>query len=751
MRVFASPLRRPERRFLGLTLVFAALLTAGSAVAQNSDQQADEQEGPPRFEDSVSVTATLSPRAVDETPGTVSVIGSAEIAQRLAENLVDLVRYEPGVYIESDVTRVGLNGFNIRGIGGNRVLTQVDGVETSEQFDFGLFHVHQYALDLDTLDSAEIVRSSSSSLYGSDALGGVVSLFTKDPVDYLSGQPFHVAGKALFDGRSRETGGNGVLAGGNGRVQGSLFASVGRGSELGNQGDIETRDQTRTAPNLQDRQSLQALGKLTFRVADGNILRGTVEVTDTEIETQAFSSWGMIALGPTVTNVSDVVATDTMRRQRYSVDQDLANRSGWGQWSWSLYMSNNDTSQLVTERRVTVAFGPPVVGTRRGTLDYEQGTIGGTVRGQRLIGSGDMSAMLSFGGSYKRDTFDMVRDRTDINVATGASIPTRLLFPSKYFPRSEVSETGAYVQAELQLRPVTVVPGLRYDNFSLDADETDHVYIDNQNPAASDFEASVVSSRIGASAAVTDALTVHAQYAGGFRSPPYSAVNTGFTNLLGGYTTLPNTELEAETSDNVEVGLRATLPRGSFGVTGFANRFDDFIELTDAGFNPRTLLLEFQNQNLSEVSITGVEFRAQAFIGDEVVINASFAAIDGQETSGDTDVPLESIAPNQGAIGVLYAPVAAPFGTEVNVRFAGAKAAEDVVEGGFAPDGYGVLDVTGWFDIADDITLRAGVLNLTNTTYHEWWNVRGRQADDPAIDRYTSPGISGIVSLSYGW
>ena len=81
-------------------------------------------------------------------------------------------------------------------------MTQIDGVETSEQFDFGPFNVHQFALDLDTLKSAEIVRSAGSSLYGSDALGGVVSFFTKDPSDYLGADRFHFGAKAMFDGRS---------------------------------------------------------------------------------------------------------------------------------------------------------------------------------------------------------------------------------------------------------------------------------------------------------------------------------------------------------------------------------------------------------------------------------------------------------------------------------------------------------------------------------------------------------------------
>ena len=43
------------------------------------------------------------------------------------------------------------------------------------------------------------------------------------------------------------------------------------------------------------------------------------------------------------------------------------------------------------------------------------------------------------------------------------------------------------------------------------------------------------------------------------------------------------------------------------------------------------------------------------------------------------------------------------------------------------------------------------VLNLTDAKNFEWWNVRGRPADDPVIDRYSSPGISLVASLGYDW
>ena len=277
-----------------------------------------------RLFDSVTVSATLNPSVVRDTPGTVAVIDDETIARRLVENVGDLVKFEPGVYVETVANRVGLNGFNIRGIGGNRVMTQVDGVETAEQFDFGPFNVHQFALDLDTLKSAEIVRSAGSALYGSDALGGVVSFFTKDPADYLGSRAFHSGGKLGFDGRSDETSANGVIAGGRGRVLGSLFASGGRGHEYRNRGSVETEDATRTALNPQDRRSAQALGKVSVTLGDGNVLRGAAEITDQDIETDAFAS-----RTPTVL---DITSDDTMRgsASRSISRSPAAARSGRG-------------------------------------------------------------------------------------------------------------------------------------------------------------------------------------------------------------------------------------------------------------------------------------------------------------------------------------------------------------------------------------------------------------------------------------
>ena len=757
----------------GAVLAAAVLLLSGPAAAgaqNDGDNQQPNPAEPPApveetaepdgepltFLDAVTVTATLRPAPVQETPGTVSVIDDDTIQERLVRDFADLVKYEPGVYVESNVTRLGLNGFNIRGIGGNRVLTQVDGVQTAEQFAFGPFSVHQAGLDVDALKSVEIVRSANSALYGSDALGGVVSLFTKDPADYLRGRGLHLGAKTTWDGRAGELSGQVSLAAGTDRIQGSLFASVNRGHEIRNQGVVATTDDTRTAPNPQSVAGSQFLAKLVVTPSPGNVLRTTGEVYDTRVDTEWFSDRARIALGSLRYDTLDSDAVDTQDRLRVSLNHTLAGR-GVDHLSWRIHSQANDTAQVIERERLTLVDGALAPTLRHGTLEYEQVGYGGSVQIREGLPGPRDGVLLTAGASYTIDNFDILRDRTETFASSGAPVPTDLIFPTKYFPQSAVAEAGAYIQTEFLLGRVTLVPGLRYDHFTLDADQLDPVYIASLNPEAADFADAAVSPKVGAAVRLNDTLTLHAQYAAGFRAPPYSAINTGFTSLRGGYTTLPNPDLRAERSDNLELGLRAAFDRVSLGATVFSNWYDGFIELRTLGENPRTRLLEFRSENLEAATIRGLELRAEAHPSASVTLRGSYARIEGVEVLQDAatpalaeSTPLGSVAPNEGVIGLRYARPSGRWGQELSVRLVESAAGRHD-EDFFEPDAYAVVDLVGFLALADSLTLRFGLLNLTGAKYFEWWNVRGRQANDPAIDRYSSPGLSVIGSLGYDW
>ena len=126
--------------------------------------------------DTVIVTATRTAQTVDETLASVSVITREDIEASQAQDVIDLLRLQAGV----DVARNGGPGTTasvfLRGTGNNQTLVLVDGMRVASATD-GAFAWSK--LSLTDIERIEIVRGPNASLYGSDAVGGVIQIFTR--------------------------------------------------------------------------------------------------------------------------------------------------------------------------------------------------------------------------------------------------------------------------------------------------------------------------------------------------------------------------------------------------------------------------------------------------------------------------------------------------------------------------------------------------------------------------------------------
>ncbi|MEM7048314.1 MAG: TonB-dependent hemoglobin/transferrin/lactoferrin family receptor [Acidobacteriota bacterium] len=743
MRRFIDPTRFWGALGASLLMLLLVLIPVTSVVAEElSEESGDEAEvgeeaaqGQGTFLDTVTVTASLSERTIAETPGQVDVIAADEIENLGHTNVADLVKYTPGVYVDGDVTRLGLSGFNIRGIGDNRVLTQVDGVPTAEQFDFGPFSVTQYSVDLDSLESAEIVRSAGSALYGSDALGGVVALRTRSPRSYLAGQPQYFGFKAGYDGRASEFAETLVFARGTDRWQGSILYSRRDGEELDNQGENGAQNFTRTQPNPIDRQQDNVLAKLG-RTSDSSQLDFTVEWFQSEADTEILSSRRPASPFSAATIDSDAV--DTQDRLRFSVEQSFVLDTSWiDSLLWRGYWQDAETDQNTT----SVRLPSQREADRSGLVAFDQQTYGFDVEARTGWGAGDQN-LLTYGVSLRRDSFDQLRDREEFFRDTGAPVPTTLAFPTKYFPESDVDELGAFLQAEIELFEgrLRLIPGVRFDSYDLDADQNDTVFLAGNpgTPAPVDLTEDSVSPKFGAVLGLGDSLSLFAQYAEGFRAPPMSAVNNGFTNQGGGYRTLPNPDLESETSQNIELGFRGSYSRGSFSIVAYENTYEDFIDTVFLGFNPQVFLVEFQPQNVDDVEISGLELAGELRFGDNWLLRGAYTQTEGDNTT--IDEPLESIAPDSLVAGLRYS--ADRWGVEGTATVTSKKSAEDLPSTStrFQAPAYEVFDLAAWVRLTDRLSLQATAWNLSDETYWIWANARGQNEGSATLDRFTSPG-----------
>lgn len=122
------------------------------------------------------VTASRAPEQVDTSLATVSVIGRDRIQTSQAHNLLELLRHQAGI----DLARSGGPGSAIslflRGTNSNHVLVLVDGVRVSSMNTGALDWSN---LPLAQIDRIEIVRGPRAAYWGSDAIGGVVQIFTR--------------------------------------------------------------------------------------------------------------------------------------------------------------------------------------------------------------------------------------------------------------------------------------------------------------------------------------------------------------------------------------------------------------------------------------------------------------------------------------------------------------------------------------------------------------------------------------------
>jgi vitamin B12 transporter len=126
--------------------------------------------------DAVVVTATRTAETADETLAPVTVITHEDIVRSQAQSIEDLLRGQPGVTLSNNGGAGKTTNLYLRGTNEDHVLVLVDGVKIgSATTGFAAFQ----EIPLELIDRIEIVRGPRSSLYGSEAIGGVIQIFTK--------------------------------------------------------------------------------------------------------------------------------------------------------------------------------------------------------------------------------------------------------------------------------------------------------------------------------------------------------------------------------------------------------------------------------------------------------------------------------------------------------------------------------------------------------------------------------------------
>lgn len=728
-------------------LAIAATTPALAGTAADSPTAADAAPDDDQARDPIVVTGTRIPTPASEVPATVTVIDADQIADQLASDIKDLVRFEPGVSVrraparfgaaQGSTGRDGNAGFNIRGLGGNRVLIQVDGVRVPDGFDFGAQSAGRGDyVDLGVIKSVEILRGPASALYGSDGLAGAVSFITSDPADFLKGRNYGGLLRAAYDSSSDQFAETGIIAGRAGQWSAMVAYTRRDGHEYKSDGDNDAPNATRTAANPQDIYSNAVLGKLVFAPDERNRIRLTYDHYDDHIDTNVLS--GIAAVPTSATSVIGLTARDRTSRDRAALDWryqgdgliDFAQVTGWYQWA--------KNRQFTAEDRNTAADR-----TRINTFDNEVWGVSVELRSDFSVGA--IANKLAYGGDLSVTRQSGVRDGT---------VPTPPdTFPTRAFPPTDYTLGGAYLADTIELFGGTLrlFPALRVDYYKLSPKP------DSLTPEQTSVgqDGSRVSPKMGALLNLAPGSNIFVNYARGFRAPSPTQVNQFFSNPAQGYTSVPNPDLRPETSETWEAGVHVGSGAVRFAATAFTGGYKGFIsqEIVGGGFTPTNPAI-FQFINLNRVRIKGAE--GSLSLTDGSGLSGRVAVSYAQGTVTDIDgskSPLSTIDPLKLVLGLGYDDPGKRFGGQVIMTHSAQK--EDNAATGvcgtsacYRPGAFTILDATAYLRLTGFATLRAGVFNLLNAKYAWWSDVRGLADSSTVKDAYTQPGRNASVSIS---
>ena len=743
------------------TTTLAALLAAGfSAHAADTRTLKD-----------VVVTATRSESDIDAVAATVTTLDARQIERRLPRDEADLFRDEPDVALARDLRRFGATRINIRGIENNRVMQLVDGVRLPDFTNGGGPTNFTMSSPLpvmsDFVKRVEIVRGSASSLYGSDAIGGVVGFLTLNPADLLDdGERFAARYRTSY--ASVDQGwGNTLLAAGRGEMAELLVGYAHRrASEADNKGKLDVVAPDRSEPNLQHGRDQGVLAKLIVRPAAGHTLTATVEGRDQTVDTR------VLRLSASLPKVTRMDGDDHSRRVRTSLEWEHRGELAlYDRMRVGLHHQDSDTTNRNEQDRTnTSATCSAAAGAGNNCLieqefEFSQRATGLALQFDKGFDGAAMSHLLTYGLDLSHVRTEQKRDARVRNLTTGATLTSLAgdSFPLRDFPIGETDTVGVFAQDEVRGLAggrLTLIPGLRYDWRRLDpkVDALAQQSLTANGKEAVEQTDGAFSPKLGALWRFTPELAAFGQVARGFRAPNYEEVNGSFRNTVQRYGVSPNPDLEPETSTGVELGLRLSTPTLRGQVALFHNRYKDFIESVrlDCPSDPACipgLTATFMSVNLSRVTIRGAELRAAWDFRPGWQVDGGLAWAEGKDHTNDQ--PVNSIEPARLTLGLSRD--AGGWGAEARLRAATAKRdvndwktqTDSTPDAFFRPAGYGVVDLSAWWQLTRQLRLTAAVNNLFDKKYWLWSDIRQADARDPAgVDFYSQPGRNATVALT---
>ena len=669
--------------------------------------------------DEIVVTGTRSARPLSEVPRSISVITNEDIQRIQAPSALNILRELPGVSAAPDGGlggQVVIRGFSTQGF---RAPLYVDGdrFRGRNTLEYNLFNPHQ-------IERIEVVRGPASSLYGTDAFGGIINIITKRATGDVNGD-FRLSDTSLW----LDYGSVNDMWGGRAQI-----GAVGHGFDIlvgGNYREASDYDTPEGEINNSAYEAPSGDARLGYTFAPGHRVEFIGRYSDVYRE-RGGGQFG----APGATNPPGSL-------QREQTDRTLQERFfSFGYRGESLWDGRLTDTEFTFYRRRLYTEVNVVPNTNNPATFVDVTVVGPTVwggRGDTTLSLAD-NVSLTVGGDWYLESrpggLRSVRGGPDSQTA----------------PDSEQLSYGAFgLVAWAPVEALTLEGSVRVDRVRTSLDPTfitDPLTRDLFTEAG-DRTNTPVTGSIGAVYDVTNEISLFGNVGTAFRAPSVTeitAVGLGVNPVFR----LPNADIDPEKAINYEAGVRIFYPTWSVQVAGFVNDLEDLIDRNaPITFNDAPAV---QIQNIGEARVSGVEMQTSWEFAPGFLFRANATYTRG--TDLDTGAPLAQIMPWNGLAAVRWSPAGGPFFVEAALDWALDQDRVDVAQER-PTEGYAVLNISSALELAElsphlpNAALRFNIENVFDEAYRLPTTPENIAFPVSPSNPLLQPGRNFLVSLQF--
>jgi len=673
-------------------VLWTGLVTASLSADEKQVESisVDDQPGHAVNMETVQVTARRIEESIQDVAEAVSVVSNLEIDRKGPELLAEMLRGLPGSYFQQTTPGQGIP--IIRGLKGSQVLHLVDGMRLNNAFFRNAPNQYLGLVDTYATERAEVVRGSVPSLYGADAMGGVVQVLTAEPVfhesDWTGGGKLYGSYNSFdsgFAARAQAAAGNQATS-----LSGGLTYQDHDDRRIGGGDRIEPSGYRVQAADFKWRQDLTENSELMLSV---QYLKQPSTPRVDELVPGYGQDEPSSAIYEFKPNQRDFL------HARYRLQSDSR---------WFRLFEAHLGRQVITDDRLTQEFGA----TEQTRESNESSLDGLTLQFNSPWGSaGSVKKELIWGLEYYDDTISSSRTRTD--TVTGESRETDGRFPDGSLMKS----AAVYASNSWRWDRFSLDAGLRYSWFDILLPATDEI-------PATRLEPSDLTGDIHLGYEIQPGVRLLANIGRGFRPPNIFDLGT-LGSRPGNRFNVPNPDLEPESVWSYDLGIKVAGRHWQLETYLWYSDYRDRISSRFTGETTADGRLIVISDNQAGATLYGLESGVRYIANPNLEFYAVANYTHGEESNDEGfTVPGDRIPPLNGRIGLVW-DFQSRFRIEPYLDLAdrqdrlSPRDEEDPRIDPLGTSGYVTFNLLASWQVKDALTLGLRLDNMADTNYRE--------------------------------